>query len=143
MSGSHTKDPTRVMSGLKASIHNPGVSEEAKDHARQRLADLGDKSGVAKEKGPKTKIIGVKEDEDFIDNSIAAPGSPNPRNTLEGTLDEVEGNEAEHEDVHPEAHSAHLSNRRLAGYKATMHNPRVSKKAKEHAEQILKDNDAL
>ncbi|KAF5341869.1 hypothetical protein D9611_001866 [Ephemerocybe angulata] len=39
---SHPKDPSRVASGYKATIHNPNVSEEAKDRAREHLAALGE-----------------------------------------------------------------------------------------------------
>ncbi|RYO97174.1 hypothetical protein DL765_011296 [Monosporascus sp. GIB2] len=34
------KDPGNVARGLKASISNPGVSEEAKERAKEKLADL-------------------------------------------------------------------------------------------------------
>ena len=36
----HSKNPERVAAGLKASIKNPHVSEEAKAHAAERLHDL-------------------------------------------------------------------------------------------------------
>ncbi|KAL2760567.1 hypothetical protein ACRALDRAFT_2024523 [Sodiomyces alcalophilus JCM 7366] len=36
----HEKDPGNVARGLKASISNPGVSEEAKQHARERLENM-------------------------------------------------------------------------------------------------------
>ncbi|AEO68670.1 uncharacterized protein THITE_2118263 [Thermothielavioides terrestris NRRL 8126] len=35
------KDPGNVARGLKASISNPGVSEEAKQKAREKLGGLG------------------------------------------------------------------------------------------------------
>lgn len=35
------KDPGNVARGLKASISNPGVSEEAKERAKEKLANLG------------------------------------------------------------------------------------------------------
>ena len=35
------KDPGNVARGLKASISNPGVSEEAKQTAREKLGKLG------------------------------------------------------------------------------------------------------
>ncbi|KAL2117620.1 hypothetical protein VTJ04DRAFT_7280 [Mycothermus thermophilus] len=35
------KDPGNVARGLKASISNPGVSEEAKERAKEKLAKLG------------------------------------------------------------------------------------------------------
>lgn len=37
----HEKNTERVIRGLKASIHNPRVSHEAKVHAEERLRELG------------------------------------------------------------------------------------------------------
>lgn len=37
----HEKNPERVIAGLKASIHNSAVSEEAKNHAKERLREMG------------------------------------------------------------------------------------------------------
>lgn len=37
----HEKDPGNVARGLKASVSNPGVSEEAKQKAREKLGKLG------------------------------------------------------------------------------------------------------
>jgi hypothetical protein len=36
-----SKDPGNVARGLKASISNPGVSEEAKEKAKEKLSKLG------------------------------------------------------------------------------------------------------
>lgn len=36
----HTKNSTRVAAGLKAAIHNPNVSNEARKHARERLEKM-------------------------------------------------------------------------------------------------------
>lgn len=38
------KNPERVAAGLKAAIHNPNVSEEAKERASERLEHMGEKS---------------------------------------------------------------------------------------------------
>lgn len=35
------KDETRVAAGLKAAVHNPHVSEEAKERSAERLHDMG------------------------------------------------------------------------------------------------------
>ena len=35
------KDTTRVAAGLKAAIHNPNVSEEAKERAADKLEQIG------------------------------------------------------------------------------------------------------
>lgn len=34
------KDPERVAAGLKAAVHNPNVSDEAKSNAKQRLNEI-------------------------------------------------------------------------------------------------------
>ncbi|TFK29481.1 hypothetical protein FA15DRAFT_576498, partial [Coprinopsis marcescibilis] len=36
------KDPANVARGLKAAINNPRVSQEAKEHDKQRLRELGE-----------------------------------------------------------------------------------------------------
>ena len=36
----HEKNPDNVARGLKAAIHNPNVSVEAKDHAAQQLKEM-------------------------------------------------------------------------------------------------------
>lgn len=40
------KDPVRVAAGLKASIHNPNVSEEAKERAVDKLEHMGAERGT-------------------------------------------------------------------------------------------------
>lgn len=45
MSSLDGKDPTRVAAGLKAAMHNPNVSAEAKDSAAQRLEEIGGGGG--------------------------------------------------------------------------------------------------
>ena len=39
------KDPTRYQVGLKATLHNPNVSDEAKESARERLDQFQSNSG--------------------------------------------------------------------------------------------------
>ncbi|OJT10671.1 Conidiation-specific protein 6 [Trametes pubescens] len=87
-------DEKRVAAGLKAAIHNPNVSEEAKDRAQERLETMGTS----------------------VETTSRAPGS-HPV----GSTDET----------------GHETNRVLGGYKATLHNPRASDEAKEHAREIL------
>ncbi|KAL5356239.1 hypothetical protein BJX96DRAFT_104543 [Aspergillus floccosus] len=38
----HGKDPHRVISGLKAAMHNPNVSERGRQHAGERLSEMGE-----------------------------------------------------------------------------------------------------
>ncbi len=48
------KNPGNVAGGLKAAIHNPNVSEEAKSHAAERLREMGidDQSGTMSASNP-------------------------------------------------------------------------------------------
>lgn len=48
----HTKDTARVAAGLKAAIHNPNVSAEAKEHAKDRLKEMGQDLEPAQEPQP-------------------------------------------------------------------------------------------
>ncbi|KAH9474699.1 Conidiation-specific protein 6 [Psilocybe cubensis] len=104
----HIKNPERVAAGLKATIRNPSVSEEAKSRAIERLNEMG----VNAEGEPPSR--GVKGSSSTA--STRSPGNPEEEKT-------------EHH--------------RLGGYKATINNPRVSDAAKDHAKEILKNNDAL
>ncbi|EIW62441.1 uncharacterized protein TRAVEDRAFT_33922 [Trametes versicolor FP-101664 SS1] len=88
-------DEKRVAAGLKAAIHNPNVSEEAKERAQERLETMGTS----------------------VETTSRAPGGSYPV----GSTDEA----------------GHETNRVLGGYKATLHNPRASDEAKEHAREIL------
>lgn len=46
------KDQTRVAAGLKAAVHNPNVSEEAKEAATERLHEMGAGSDSTSKGGP-------------------------------------------------------------------------------------------
>ncbi|KAL4781034.1 Conidiation protein 6-domain-containing protein [Aspergillus varians] len=35
--GDHDKDPNRMAAGLKAAMHNPGVSQSGKEQAKEKL----------------------------------------------------------------------------------------------------------
>ncbi|RXW17533.1 hypothetical protein EST38_g8321 [Candolleomyces aberdarensis] len=96
MSSTHHKDPNRVAAGLKASIHNSKVSDEAKTRAHEKLDKL--EGGNVEEQ---TKL---------------------PSGAMENDMEE-EG----------------VNNQVLGGYKATLHNPQVSEKAKANAKQVLDD----
>ncbi|KAI9368229.1 Conidiation protein 6-domain-containing protein [Aspergillus egyptiacus] len=38
--GDYDKDPSRVAGGLKAAMHNPGISQSGKKQAEEKLEDL-------------------------------------------------------------------------------------------------------
>ena len=88
---SEQKNPERVAAGLKATLHNPTVSAEAKSRAQARLKEMG--------VDPDTKTPSHKAKEDK-------------------TTDEAQPHDLRHEEAHgyevPEEH------RILGGYKATL-----------------------
>ncbi|KAI0769573.1 Conidiation protein 6-domain-containing protein [Trametes elegans] len=89
-------DEKRVAAGLKAAIHNPNVSEQAKERVQERLQQFG----TSAEETPSERGAG---------------GYP----------------------AHSTDAVGHETNRVLGGYKATLHNPRTSEEAKQHAREIL------
>ncbi|TFK67638.1 hypothetical protein BDN72DRAFT_960877 [Pluteus cervinus] len=95
MSSSAGKNPSNVAGGLKAAIHNPNVSEEAKESAKARLEEMG------------TGVESTTSGSDAGDAGLKNEGNV------------------------------------IGGYKATLKNPNVSDEAKQHAEQVLRDKDAI
>ncbi|KAG9220405.1 hypothetical protein CCMSSC00406_0006670 [Pleurotus cornucopiae] len=116
------KNPGNVAGGLKAAIHNPNVSEEAKSHAAERLHEMGvdDQSGSMSASNP----TGYSDGE-----SITRHDVDYAREILEAVGYSVEQPSGTTEDEH--------QTRVLAGYKAALSNPRVSKEAKRHAQEYL------
>jgi len=107
------KNPERVAAGLKATLHNPTVSAEAKSRAQARLKEMG-------------------VDANLIKTHKAKESKP---------ADETPSHDLRHEENRggyemPEEH------RILGGYKATLKNPNVSQEAKEHAKEVLKEHEA-
>ncbi|TFK21199.1 hypothetical protein FA15DRAFT_94352 [Coprinopsis marcescibilis] len=156
MSGSrvHGKNPERVASGLKATIHNPNVSEGAKQRARERLDDLGVDLGVPGSSHAASRKINDNEAEHIHDldkegSSFTPVGEPVYEELEEEEEDFFEvstedlGVSVGEEEVAPAPPSEETGHRVLGGYKATLHNPRVSKEAKAHAKKVLKEHGAL
>ncbi|KAF8909667.1 hypothetical protein CPB84DRAFT_1765151 [Gymnopilus junonius] len=112
-----TKNPERVIAGLKASIHNPTVSTEAKNHARARLHEMG-----------------VDPDEVTTHEHAASGHSEKGKVVMEESHHRTRG-EHHHAEDETEEH------RMLGGYKATLKNPHTSKEAKEHAKKVLAEHE--
>ncbi|KAI6038480.1 Conidiation protein 6-domain-containing protein [Pisolithus marmoratus] len=134
----HTKDTTRVIAGLKAAIHNPHVSEEAKEHAMERLREMGQDVDV----GPQETVekSSYQQDEGRVLAGYKATLS-NPYTSEEAKKHAEEvlqaaGIYGRHQDATDEEHETRV----LAGYKAALHNPRVSDAAKQHARQYLEEH---
>ncbi|EGN99641.1 hypothetical protein SERLA73DRAFT_159863 [Serpula lacrymans var. lacrymans S7.3] len=136
---SYYKDTGRVIAGLKAAIHNPNVSEEAKDNAIQRLNELGDDTerggaayGRANQQGSTRVLGGYKAT--LSNENTSEEAKQHAQEVLEaaGVYERPTGiSEEEHE------------TRVLAGYKAALNNPRVSEAAKTHARDFLEQHGAL
>ncbi|KAF5312536.1 hypothetical protein D9619_003754 [Psilocybe cf. subviscida] len=99
-----------VAAGLKASINNPRVSDEAKERAAQHL----DEMGVTAESGGSERRTRSSDD-------------------TEETEQDATGEEEDQDSHDAEVHK----HRVIGGYKATLKNPRVSEEAKEKARKEL------
>ncbi|KAF9652844.1 hypothetical protein BDM02DRAFT_3108461 [Thelephora ganbajun] len=140
---SHTdKDPGHVIGGLKAAISNPNTSTEAKEHAAERLKELGDPGYSTPPHEPPHEELGSHQ----IAGYKATISNPNTSEKAKQHAREVLEAEGEQvEETHPEgshpasAHDQHTK-RVLAGYKAALHNPHVSQEAKERAKEMLREH---
>ncbi|KAF8914505.1 Conidiation protein 6-domain-containing protein [Mucidula mucida] len=125
VSSNEQKDPANVARGLKSTMHNPRVSDKAKADASARLDEMSgdtDDSVIPQEQDSAYDEEEYEDDDmEEVDNTTSKKASQ-PLHTGERDLHEV---------------------RVLAGYKATLHNPRVSNEAKQHAEEVLAEKDAL
>ncbi|KAF9490681.1 hypothetical protein BDN71DRAFT_1454031 [Pleurotus eryngii] len=73
------KNPSNVARGLKAAIHNPNVSEEAKSHAAERLREMGgeDQSDTMSAPNPAGYSDGesiTRDDVDYARETLEAVG---------------------------------------------------------------------
>ncbi|KAF8896595.1 hypothetical protein BD779DRAFT_1668356 [Infundibulicybe gibba] len=130
----HEKDPARVAAGLKAAIHNPNVSEEAKDRAAQRLEEMdvptADPQPTAVPPENKHVLAGYK----------ATLHNENTSEEAKAHAREILSAAGYHED---DPDSDTHNTRVLAGYKAALSNPRISAAAKLHALEYLTLHDAI
>ncbi|KIJ19005.1 hypothetical protein PAXINDRAFT_8363 [Paxillus involutus ATCC 200175] len=124
----HSKDSSRVAAGLKAAIHNPNVSEEAKEHAKQKLRELSQEAGQTHET--------PRENPRVLGGYKATLSNPHTSEQAKHHAEEVlkaAGIDSRHPNHSDEEHQTRV----LAGYKAALHNPRVSEEAKQHAQEFL------
>ncbi|KAM5530129.1 hypothetical protein V8D89_016207 [Ganoderma adspersum] len=139
-------DEKRVAAGLKAAIHNPNVSEEARRSAQERLEQMGEHDAAAAAgRGHPTGTIDPQGHETNRVLGGYKATLHNPRTSDEAKRHAREILEADGYTVEPAegmTEDEHLT-RVLAGYKAALHNPRVSKEAKDHAKEYLAEHNAL
>ncbi|THH17875.1 hypothetical protein EW146_g3031 [Bondarzewia mesenterica] len=137
------KDPSRVAAGLKATLHNPNVSQEAKMQAEQRLEQMG-----ALEHEPHHGRHAESETEHQHDNRVLGGYKATLNN--ESTSEEAKAHAREilHaagygiEKPQGASEEEHRS-RVIAGYKAALHNDRVSPEAKAHARDYLREQGVM
>ncbi|KDR77253.1 hypothetical protein GALMADRAFT_95991 [Galerina marginata CBS 339.88] len=122
----HGKNPERVAAGLKATLHNPATSPEAKDSARHRLHEMG-------EKDPERVAAGLKASLHNPATSSEAKKHASSRLVELGYEIDESGKVSAAEEEH----------RKLGGYKATLKNVHASEAAKEHATKVLKEHGAI
>ncbi|KAH9830723.1 uncharacterized protein C8Q71DRAFT_319797 [Rhodofomes roseus] len=141
MTSTEGKNPTRVAAGLKAAIHNPNVSEEARDRAADRLEDISGNGGghgngtttTSFEDQHSNRELGGYKATLHNDRS-SDEAKEHAREVLEAAGYTVEPGPG----VSPDEHQTRV----LAGYKAALHNPRVSDAAKQHAKIYLREHGA-
>lgn len=142
------KDPSRVAAGLKASLHNPHVSDEAKRHAQERLESMGSvQHGKAQHETLGTHHVGAShhqvEDNRVLggykatlhNESTSPAAKAHAREILEAAGYHVDKPKGTSEEEH--------TTRVLAGYRAALHNDRVSAEAKAHAREYLREHGGL
>ncbi|TEB25503.1 hypothetical protein FA13DRAFT_1898284 [Coprinellus micaceus] len=123
-------NPDNVIRGLKAAIHNPNASQEAKERDIQRLQEMG-----AEPPNDMTSSADVP-----AHNLRSAPKIFLKLDDMEESMRKTT-KQLLAESAEPEG--GKMSNHVLGGYGATLTNPRTSEGAKQHAEQVLEENGAL
>ncbi|KAI0703986.1 hypothetical protein C8Q76DRAFT_801766 [Earliella scabrosa] len=133
-------DEKRVAAGLKAAIHNPNVSDEAKARAQERLDDMTGNSGgettarATDANGHELNRVLGGYKATLHNPRTSAEAKQHAREILEAdgyTVDAPEG-------VSADEHQVRVN----AGYKAALHNPNVSDEAKAHAREYLREHGA-
>ncbi|KAG6889946.1 hypothetical protein C0995_013473 [Termitomyces sp. Mi166 len=131
VSSEHVKNPDRVAAGLRASIKNPRVSDEAKAHATERLQELESRQHIDPSSTHENRVLDLRL-------LIVSTQDQNTSEDAKKHAREILSAAGIHEqDIDPEQHETRV----LAGYKAALHNPKVSEEAKQHAREYLKEHD--
>ncbi|WVQ96860.1 hypothetical protein IAU59_003967 [Kwoniella sp. CBS 9459] len=121
----------RQLGGLKATVHNPNTSPEAKAHATEILAE----HGITLKADPPTAQHG--QHGNGHGHSHSGHGHAHAHVQAHGHAHAHETRS--HDNAKKEEEHEH---RVMGGYKAALHNPNVSEDAKEHAQQILQEHGA-
>ncbi|KAI8975919.1 Conidiation protein 6-domain-containing protein [Trametes punicea] len=141
-------DEKRVAAGLKAAVHNPNVSEEAKERAQERLESMGTSADETSRNRGTNYPVGSTDEAGHETNRVLGGYKAtlhNPRTSEEAKRHAREILEADgYQFERPEGVSEDEHQKRVnAGYKAALNNPRVSEEAKQHAREYLKEHGGL
>ncbi|KAH9894739.1 Conidiation protein 6-domain-containing protein [Cubamyces lactineus] len=139
-------DEKRVAAGLKAAVHNPHVSEEAKERAQERLAQMG--ASAHETSTTRGHAVGSTDGTGHETNRVLGGYKAtlhNPRTSEEAKRHAREILEADgYQFERPEGVTEDEHQKRVnAGYKAALNNPRVSEEAKQHAREYLQEHGGL
>ncbi|OSC97077.1 hypothetical protein PYCCODRAFT_1455092 [Trametes coccinea BRFM310] len=144
-------DEKRVAAGLKAAVHNPNVSEEAKERAQERLQHMGtsaEETGRSRGNAGGGHAVGSTDQAGHETNRVLGGYKAtlhNPNTSAEAKRHAREILEADNyqydrpEGVTEDEHQKRVN----AGYKAALNNPRVSEEAKQHAREYLQEHGGL
>ncbi|KAJ7502755.1 hypothetical protein B0H11DRAFT_1986210 [Mycena galericulata] len=141
-----SKNPARVAAGLKATLHRDNVSDEAKQHAEERLKEMGaigsDASTTDQTGHLSNRALGGYK-ATLTNEATSDQAKAHARDVLERGTQENDAEHAEDSAEYVEGDTADTDEHEMrvrAGYKATLSNPRVSDEAKEHASEYLKEH---
>ncbi|KAK1227838.1 hypothetical protein PQX77_009151 [Marasmius sp. AFHP31] len=134
-----------VARGLKAAIHNPRVSDEAKERAQERLDDM---NATSETDAPSSRSKNDAHEANVARDLKATTHNPRVSNEAkENARQRLEENSTHEDDASDDrdvpslgltsAHEANVAR----GLKAAISNPRVSDEAKERAQERLEEMD--
>ncbi|KIY72412.1 hypothetical protein CYLTODRAFT_449958 [Cylindrobasidium torrendii FP15055 ss-10] len=136
------KNPERVAAGLKAAIHNPNTSDEARERATERLQGIDtqytdknlDNSSASMDNGDhhRNQVLGGYK------ATLHNPGSTDAaKSKARDVLQEAGVGEERLDQRSGKADPERVA----AGHRAAIKNPNVSDEAKQHSQNFLDDNE--
>ncbi|KAK4032790.1 Conidiation protein 6-domain-containing protein [Parachaetomium inaequale] len=130
--------------GLKAAIHNPRVSEEAKQHDRDLLASEFGEEVEEPQAQPKRRSSAGKKSSSTGPHSHATEGQAQQASSTGVEKGQASGRKARRASVGEAAGLQQMTEEKdkgnvIRGLKAALKNPHVSEKAKEADRKKLKD----
>ncbi|KAG8936795.1 hypothetical protein FRC02_011374 [Tulasnella sp. 418] len=139
MSSANATHNARVIAGHKATLKNPRVSEEAKEHSRQMIKELEGNNSTPIDNEHLHRVLGGYR---------ATLHNPNTSESAKAHAEEMITALEATEGYNPPARKRSFDDgldehehRRLGGFKATISNPKTSEAAKDHARQVLAEHD--